>query len=153
MSDITSSAGTKVSVSTAKPATLDSAGYSALTYTLVGELSDFSGYGSEAAVASHTPLTSGRVVKRRGSVNDGSQTLSLALSADDAGQVILEGLADSNPGTDAHITVKVELVSGAIHYYLAQVISFMINVGNADAITTAECKIEVNSPTLKVAAA
>lgn len=152
MSDIVSSVGTVVSVDDAVPATYDATGFAALTWAECGELAELPSYGSEAALATHTPLKTGIVAKRRGSVNYGSVTLTMALSAADAGAAILEAKADAAAGSDATVSVKVELVNGAIQYFTAQVMSFKTNAANADAITMAEATLEIDNSIVKVAA-
>lgn len=149
MSDVFSSVGTRISVSAGSPATYDVTGFAAKTYSLVGEASEIPAFGAVAALATHTPLATGVVAKRRGSVNYGSVTIPMALSEDDTGQGILKttGLADA--GVDATVSVKVELPAAAgmaadVLYFTAQVMSFQTNVGNADAMAMAEVQLELD---------
>lgn len=150
MSDIVSSVGTVVSVSTSAPATYDSTGFSALTWATCGELAELPSFGAEAALATHTPLATGIVAKRRGSLNYGSVALTMAVSEDDAGQTILQDAAEAAAGTDALVSVKVVLVNGEIQYFTSQVMSYKVNVGNADAITMAEVTLEIDNSIIKV---
>ena len=150
MSDIVSSVGTVVSVADASPATYDSTGFAALTWSACGELAELPSFGAEAALATHTPLATGIVAKRRGSLNYGSVALTMALSEDDLGQGILQAAAEAGAGADAQVAVKVELVSGEIQYFTAQVMSYRTNVGNADAITMAEVTLEIDNSIVKV---
>lgn len=150
MSDIVSSVGTVVSVSTSAPATYDSTGFSALTWATCGELAELPSFGAEAALATHTPLATGIVAKRRGSLNYGSVALTMAVSEDDAGQTILQDAAEAAAGTDALVSVKVVLVNGEIQYFTSQVMSYKVNVGNADAITMAEVTLEIDNLIIKV---
>lgn len=152
MSDVVSSVGTVVSVSNSSPATYNSAGFAALTWTACGELAELPSFGAEAALATHTPLATGIVAKRRGSLNYGSVALTMAVSDDDGGQTILQDAAEAAAGTDAQVAVKVLLVNGEIQYFTAQVMSYKVNVGNADAITMAEVTLEIDNKVIKVAA-
>ena len=152
MSDVVSSVGTVVSVSNSSPATYNSAGFAALTWTACGELAELPSFGAEAALATHTPLATGIVAKRRGSLNYGSVALTMAVSDDDGGQTILQDAAEAAAGTDAQVAVKVVLVNGEIQYFTAQVMSYKVNVGNADAITMAEVTLEIDNKVIKVAA-
>lgn len=152
MSDIFSSVGTEVYVDDAAPATYDATGFAALTWALCGELADLPSFGSEAALATHTPLATGVVAKRRGSINYGSVTLTMAVSATDAGQAILQGLGDAPAGSSSLVSVKVVLVSGEIQYFTGQVMSYKVNVSNADAVTMAEVTLEIDNSIIKVAA-
>jgi hypothetical protein len=150
MSDVVSSVGTIVSVSATAPATYDATGFAALTWSACGELADLPAFGAEAALATHTPLKTGIVAKRRGSLNYGSVTLTMALSETDAGQVILQTKGSAAAGASALVSVKVALVNGDIQYFTAQVMSFKTNVGNADAITMAEVTLEIDNSVVKV---
>ena len=150
MSDIVSSVGTVVSVSTTAPATYDAAGFGALTWSTCGELAELPSFGAEAALATHTPLATGIVAKRRGSLNYGSVALTMAVSDADAGQSVLQDSAEAAAGTDAQVSVKVVLVNGEIQYFTAQVMSYKVNVGNADAITMAEVTLEIDNSIIKV---
>lgn len=148
--DIFSSVGTVVSVSASAPATFDAAGFAALTYTICGELAELPAYGSEAALATHTPLRTGIVAKRRGSVNYGSITLPMAYSDSDGGATILRTAGDALPGNNSLISFKVTLKNGDIQYFQGQIMSFKTNVGNADAITMCEVSVEITSVIVKV---
>jgi hypothetical protein len=150
MSDVVSSVGTIVSVSATAPATYDATGFAALTWSACGELADLPAFGAEAALATHTPLKTGIVAKRRGSLNYGSVTLTMALSEVDAGQTILQTKGSAAAGASALVSVKVALVNGDIQYFTAQVMSFKTNVGNADAITMAEVTLEIDNSVVKV---
>jgi hypothetical protein len=150
MSDIVSSVGTVVSVSTTAPATYDAAGFGALTFSACGELAELPSFGAEAALATHTPLATCIVAKRRGSLNYGSVALTMAVSDADTGQTVLQDAAEAAAGTDAAVSVKVVLVNGEIQYFTAQVMSYKVNVGNADAITMAEVTLEIDNSIIKV---
>lgn len=152
MSDVVSSVGTIVSVSASAPATYDATGFAALTWSACGELADLPAFGAEAALATHTPLKTGIVAKRRGSLNYGSVTLTMALSETDTGQAILQTKGSAPAGQSASVSVKVALVNGDIQYFTAQVMSFKTNVGNADAITMAEVTLEIDNSVVKVSA-
>jgi hypothetical protein len=150
MSDIVSSVGTVVSVSTTAPATYDAAGFGALTFSPCGELAELPSFGAEAALATHTPLATGIVAKRRGSLNYGSVALTMAVSDADTGQTVLQDAAEAGAGADALVSVKVVLVNGEIQYFTSQVMSYKVNVGNADAITMAEVTLEIDNSIIKV---
>jgi hypothetical protein len=137
-------------VSATAPATYDATGFAALTWSACGELADLPAFGAEAALATHTPLKTGIVAKRRGSLNYGSVTLTMALSETDAGQTILQTKGSAAAGASALVSVKVALVNGDIQYFTAQVMSFKTNVGNADAITMAEVTLEIDNSVVKV---
>lgn len=150
MSDVVSSVGTVVSVAANAPATYNAAGFAALTWSPCGELAELPAFGAEAALATHTPLATGIVAKRRGSLNYGSVALTMAMSDTDSGQTVLQDAAEAGAGQDAQVSVKVVLVNGEIQYFTAQVMSYRTNVGNADAITMAEVTLEIDNSIVKV---
>lgn len=150
MSDVVSSVGTVVSVAANAPATYNQAGFAALTWSPCGELAELPAFGAEAALATHTPLATGIVAKRRGSLNYGSVALTMAMSDTDTGQTVLQDAAEAGAGQDAQVSVKVVLVNGEIQYFTAQVMSYRTNVGNADAITMAEVTLEIDNSIVKV---
>jgi len=143
------SVGTTVSVSNTIPANLNAAGYAALTYTLVGEASEMPEFGGEQALVTFTPLQTGIVEKRGGSIDYGEVTLPLALSRTDAGQLILENKANQAIGTDKRVTVRVTLPDTTNFYFVAQVRSFKQMVGGVDAITMANTILARTSPVVK----
>jgi hypothetical protein len=147
---IFSSVGTTVSVAIADPATYDAAGFAALSWAVCGQLTELPSFGHEAALATHTPLATGIVNKRRGSVNYGSIALNMAVSALDSGQAILKTAGEANPGVDSSVSVRVALINGQVQYFTAQVMSFKTNVGGADAITMAEVQLEIENKIIKV---
>jgi hypothetical protein len=150
MTGIFSSVGTVVSVSTADPATYDGAGFAALTWATCGQLVEVPSFGHEASLATHTPLATGIVAKRRGSVNYGSLALTMAFSDLDTGQAILRTAGEAAPGADSSVSVRVVLQNGDIQYFTAQVMSFKTNIGGADAITMSEVQLEIDNRIVKV---
>lgn len=150
MSDILSSVGTELYVSAGAPSTYDVTGFTAKTYALAGEVSDIPEYGTEAALATHTPIATGIVAKRRGSINFGSLTIPFALSESDMGEDILKTIAESPAGSDATVSVKVLFPNGAIDFYTAQVMSFRTNIANADSILMGSVMLEIDGKIIKV---
>lgn len=151
MSDVFSSVGTRLSFAAGAPATYDEAGFEAKTFALASEAAELPDFGAVAALAQHTPLATGIVAKRRGSLNYGSITIPFALSEEDTGQDVVRILGLSDAGTDATVSVKVEPPSGDIQYFTAQVMSFTSNFGNADAIAMASVQLEIDNEVIFVA--
>ena len=85
---VQTSAGTTIAISAVLPATDDAAGYNALTWAAIGEVTDLGEFGREYATVTHNPVASRRTIKRKGSYNDGTMALQLALDRDDAGQIL-----------------------------------------------------------------
>jgi hypothetical protein len=84
---VKTSAGTTLKVHATAPATFDASGYNALTMTTVGEVTDLGEFGREYALVTHNPVGSRGTVKKKGSFNEGTMSMSLGLDTDDAGQI------------------------------------------------------------------
>ena len=69
---VRTSAGTTLKVSASAPATFDKAGYSALTFTAVGEITDLGEFGREYALVTHNPVGTRGTQKFKGSFNEGT---------------------------------------------------------------------------------
>lgn len=148
MSNVFTAAGTTIAVSAALPATYDAAGYVALTYTTIGEVTDIPEFGASRELVTHNAVGTIDTIKRKGSRNNGSVALNIASDEDDAGQALLEaGEAD-----DASYSFKVTFQTGAIKYFTAQVMSFTTIIGSVNSIVSVSAMLEIDSAIVKVAA-
>jgi len=137
-------AGTSIAISASLPATYDNSGFSALTYTTLGEVTDIGTFGKDYTLVTHNPLNDRKTYKFRGSYNNGSLSVKLAkatLVSTDAGQVI--ALAASN--SDSSYSFRVTNQDGSKAYFTAKTMSFMTNVGSINSILGAEIKLELDS--------
>jgi hypothetical protein len=150
MSNVRTSAGSTLGISATLPtAFTDDAvnGYPALSFINIGEITDMGEFGKEFALVTHNPLGERGTIKRKGSFNNGSITLQLGLDNSDAGQGALQTALES----DDSVALEVELQDGTIYYFTAQVMSFMINVGSVDQITSASVMLEIDRDIVEVA--
>lgn len=138
---VRTSAGSTIAISAALPATFDAAGFAALAFTKIGEVTDMGEFGREYALVTHNPVDNRGTVKRKGSFNEGTMDLKVGLDTDDAGQVIAKAAADSD---DDH-SIEVTTQNGDKYYFLAQVMSFKVGVGSVDQITGASIKLELTT--------
>ncbi|WP_340265410.1 hypothetical protein [Sphingobium mellinum] len=138
---VRTSAGTTIAISAANPATFNTAGYDALSFTAIGEVTDLGEFGREYALVTHNPVGSRGTVKKKGSFNEGSMTLALGLDTDDAGQI----LAKSASLSDNDYSFRVTTQNGDIYYFQAQVMNFKVGVGGVDQITTASITLELTT--------
>src|ERR1044072_8449295 len=138
---VRTTAGTTFKVSAAHPATFTAAGYAALAWTLVGEVTDLCDFGREYNLVTHNPIDNRGTVKKKGSFNEGSITLQLGLDTDDAGQIILKAASLSD--TDYSILVTTQ--NGDKYYAQAHAMRFKVGVGNVDSITTATVTLELTT--------
>lgn len=143
---IQTTAGTTLSIGAA-PATLDAAGFGAVSYTAVGEITDLGqfSYGTYTEVKV-TSVGNRQTRKLKGSYDNGTMTLKMSLDSADAGQIAMKTANSS----DADHSIKVVLQDGSIKYFTAKVMSFDISLGNVDAVTSAEVKLGVNSNIVEV---
>jgi len=140
------SAGTKISVASGEPTTYDDTGFEGLSFDEIGEVTDLGEFGREYSLVTHNPLGSRQTVKRKGSFNDGTVSMSVARVPDDAGQTTLQDAVDS----DDNYSFMVELQDGRTLYFIAQVMSYTTNVGSVDQITSASVTIEITDEIIEV---
>ncbi|CDO37147.1 hypothetical protein [Novosphingobium sp. KN65.2] len=138
---VRTSAGTTISISASNPATFDVAGYEALSFTAIGEVTDLGEFGREYALVTHNPVGSRGTVKKKGSYNEGTMQMSLGLDTDDAGQILAKAAALS----DNDYSFKVVTQNGDIYYFQAQTMMFKVGVGSVDQITTASITLELTT--------
>ncbi len=138
---VRTSAGTTIAISAAAPATYDGTGYAALTFTTIGEVTDLGEFGREYALVTHNPVGSRGTVKKKGSFNEGTMSMSLGLDTDDAGQILAKAASVS----DNDYSFKVTMQGGDAYYFRAQTMSFKVGVGSVDQITTASINLELTT--------
>lgn len=138
---VRSSAGTSIGISATAPATFNVAGYSALSFTNIGEVTDLGEFGREYNLITHNPLATRGTVKLKGSFNEGSISLQLGLDTDDAGQILAKAASVS----DEDYSFKVTTQNGDDYYFQAKVMSFKVGVGSVDSVTTATITLELTS--------
>ena len=150
---VQSTAGTVLSVSIATPATQDEAGYSALSYTEVGEVTDLGEYGSDGNLITYQAIGERLDQKLKGSINAGSQSLQLGRDIVDAGQAILKAASTNGSATvDTNLSFKIGYKDGSIDYFQALVMNYVNSLGNSNQVTAANCNIELNTEIVEVAA-
>ena len=138
---VRSSAGTTLKISAATPAPFDSAGYGALTFTNVAEITDLGEFGREYALITHNPIGSRGTVKKKGSFNEGTMTMKLGLDTDDAGQILMKAASLSDNDYSFLVTSQ----NGDKYYFQAQVMNFKVGLSTVDAITSASVNLELTS--------
>lgn len=139
------SAGTSISIGPA-PATYDAPGFVAVTFSVIGEVTDIGTYGKSYKLVTHNPIADRKTVKRKGSYNNGTLALKMA-KVTNVGQAAARTASDS----DASFAFKIQDRDGNVAYFTGQVMSFMTNVGNVDQITAADVQIEIDNDIIEVA--
>ena len=141
MSGVQTVAGTTINISSAAPATFTAAGYAALTFTKIGEITDGGQHGRVYTETNHQPIDTRGVQKFKGSFNEGTKALKMAISDADAGQVILK----TGLNSDAPFYFKVLYQDGAIDFFAAKVLSFDKAVSTVDMIRAATCSLALTT--------
>lgn len=141
MSGPTTVAGTVISISAAAPATFDKTGYEALTWAKIGEITDGGSHGKTYAEVKHMPIDNRAVQKYKGSFDNGTKTLQMAVDPADAGQVLLHTAL----GSDADYSFKVLYQDGSADYFQAKVMSFAKATAGVDTMRTATAGLAITS--------
>lgn len=148
MSVITST-GTLFALAAAEPATVDAAGFAALTFTNVGEITEIPEYGASAEVVSHQPLATGRTEKYKGFINNGSMSIQCARDSDDAGQQLL-ALGVTGINKNVEHSFRITYQDGSIDYFTGKIFSYTKNPGGANSMVGSSVQVEINSVIVEV---
>ena len=144
---ISTVASSTVSVSAALPATNDAAGFAALTWVPIGELTDIgSVLGREYNTSTHSPIGSAQTVEKKASYKLGNADFTCGWAETDAGQVLIATASESN----SIYAFKVVKQDGKIRYFTAQVMKFIENMGSVDNVVQGQFTLLRQTDTIKV---
>lgn len=146
MSNVSIAKGSTVSIVEGAPATYTAAGYAALTYVKVGEITSLSAFGGTATVTTNIPLETGIVDKHIGSIDYGQLALTIAADSTDAGQDDLKaGFDGADKGKEFSIELSLATASGTniVKYTSAKISSFETEVSDADSIIMVNSNLEL----------
>lgn len=138
--------GASIGVSADLPASHDSTGFQALTFTKVGRVNGYPDLDGTYDIAAFDDLETGEEVKFVDVLRAGNSTFNIGLDPADAGQVIIQGAFDNAEKISLEFTLK----SGSIYYRTAAVTSFApssIATGN---VVMASLGLEFEKSTVKV---
>ncbi len=141
-----SSAGSTLAISAAAPASEDAAGYNALTWTNIGEITELGEVGATSNLITHNPVADKITRKLKGSRNFGSMNLSMARDTGDAGQTLLRAAA----AADGLYSFRLTLQNGAKLYFRALTMSAVTSVSGVDSITALTANLELSSAIVEV---
>lgn len=136
------SAGSKVFMAAGAPTTEDAAGYNALTWVEIKEITDVGLVGPEGSVIMHNPVAENVTYKLIGSVNNGVLSLKGARAPTDPGQALLI-LAQKNAATLKY-SVQVRLVDQTKIFAGVLVTSYKTSIGGQSQITGFESNLEIS---------
>lgn len=134
--------GTTAFVAVGAPTTQDKAGYDALTWIEVGEVTDMGEIGGTRDVSTHIPIKTGEVNKRGGSKDYGQMPLTYGKDLTDLGQIAMQA------GFESGATHSVKLVdSDNLNYeaFTAIITSFTTNRGDASTIINGTSNFDITS--------
>jgi len=142
-------AGSTLYVSAALPATYDKAGFEALVWTEVLELTSIPSFGKVYNIVNHNPLGTRQTIKRKGSYDNGSIEVPYAYDittvGGDPGQaLLLSGLDD-----DDSYAFWVDVKGLKAHYFTGQVASAPMEVGSVDSIIMKTTNIAIDNDVLE----
>lgn len=142
------SATTQVAIAVGQtPATYDAAGFAALTWTTLPDITNIGELGGTTTVVNHIPVDTATVVKRAGSVNYGTLQLTGARTTSAA----LDGVRtcfNSRLSTPVRIIYPAAL--GQRDYSSGIITSIKTNVGTADQILGFVCSMELDNVVFSV---
>lgn len=138
---VQTSAGTTLAISAGTPATYDSGGFAALSWTTVGEVTDLGEYGRAYNLVTHNPIATRGTEKFKGSYNDGSISLQMAEDTSDVGQIVLDAALASDNAYAFRVTAQ----DGDIDYFQARVMSKTVNIGSVDSIRSSTVQVEITA--------
>ena len=133
------SAGTVLGLSAAAPATFDAAGYAALTFTDVGEVSDLGEIPSRVyELVTWNPIAERGQRKSKGGYSLGSQTITVGIDPEDAGQT----LVDTATASDTVYSAKIAHPQLGTIYARALVMGGPKSYGDVNTIATRQVTLE-----------
>lgn len=149
------SAGVKVFIGDAMPATLDAVGYEAVDWEEIGEVTDIPEFGKTYNLVTHNPIADRKTFKRKGSYNNGNLSMTIAKAPTDGGQSrCIVALDNDNPQPfKIEYNDAPEGGTPTIDYFPGLVMSYTTNIGNVDSIMGSSLQVEIDGDILTVPAA
>ncbi len=143
-------AGSTLAISAAAPATNDAAGFTALTFTDIGNVEKIGTIGTTFAKVEFQPLKGGKQ-KYKGSPDYGALQPSVALDSADAGQSLMQTSADDE--SQKLYSFRATYQDGAKRFFQGRTFGMPETVDGADSMLMAAPTIEICTKPVKVAAA
>ncbi len=135
------------------PASEDAAGYAALTFVNIGEITNIPDFGATVAVVESNPLATGITEKFAGFVNFGSVSLEADLDPEDAGQALATDAVTPDHASFGQVfSFELTYASGAKRYWQARFFSATESPGSSNSMIGTTMNVEIVSKVIKVAA-
>lgn len=137
--------GAVIAASAAMPATVDGAGFAALTYTTVGKITEWGEVGDTAEDVAETTLL-GRTYHANGALDGGAVPFTILIDGADAGQTILK----TKNNTNDEVSVKITDPDGQVTYFHGKVANMRDRQRTASTMKGMTGEFRVNSATIRV---
>lgn len=144
MSNAQTAAGAVLSIGAAAPGTYNKAGYEAVTWQAVGEVSNISGdIGKVFSLATYSILADRGLVKRKGQYDNGSITVEYAYYRADAGQEDMLAAVSS----DAPLPIRIVMTDAGDTrvYFMGLIMGTPITIGGTEDFIVCSVQIEIDS--------
>lgn len=145
MGNVVSGSGSKLYVSAALPATYNKIGYTALTWTLVNDVTNIGEYGREYDLIDHTPIDTRLTQSIKGNFKEGSLSLAFGSVPADAGQVVVLAASKS----DNNYSFKIEKTDGGIDAFTGKVTTAKPTV-NGGAIVSIAANVSIQTEVIDI---
>lgn len=147
---IETAAGATLAISAATPATEDSAGYGALTFTNVGEIETVPEFGGTSQIITFAALDDVRTRKLKGTFDGGDISVSVGQDPNDAGQNIARTAAEAT-NNQVH-SFRVELASGRIKYFQGLVTGMTDLLNDVNSVVRSNMNVAIIGGVVNVSA-
>ena len=141
---IQTSLGAAYAISAGEPATYDSVGFGALTYTEVGEVTALGNIGATFEDVTHTPLKTGITQHRKGGIDYGELSFPVAYDDADAGQDLVRSGVDG-ANRDVVYSHKITLQDGQIFYFTGQFFATPYAIGDASSMVNQDVTVKLTN--------
>lgn len=142
-----SNLGTTIGISASAPATYDAAGYAAVSYTVIGEVTDIGELGIVSDLITHQPIADGVKYKFKGGKDYGGIALKMAKAPSDAGQVLLTAAAAASGDYTFHITTP----DNRDYYFTGKAMSLKSMIGAVNQIVQLSADVQITNPIVETA--
>ncbi len=137
------SVGTIMSIAVGAPATYNTAGFAAKSFTEIGEITEIPEFGGSATVTENTPLKTGVVNKLIGSINYGTMQVPFA-KVDDAGQAAVAAGFDGANARATH-SFKISDPNGDAIYFTGKISANTLTFSDANSVYNGSFTVELTN--------
>lgn len=145
-SNVRSSSGASLAISRGLPVTYTAAGFEALAFVEVAEVTEIPEFGRAYNPVTHAALSRRRVVKRKGNFDEGDLSVPMGRDAKDDGQKLMKEAESS----DDSFSFRIELQDGTRFFFTAQCMSYRTTIGGGDSITGRTASLAIDNEILEV---